>query len=132
MIDDVLRDVLAADPRIAYALLFGSVARGTENSFSDVDVAIGLTPGTTLSPYDIGGIVAELEMAVERDVDLVILDKAPSPLAYRVFRDGRLLVETDRAARVERQTRAILEYLDFKPVEDLYVEGVLRAARRHG
>jgi len=132
MIDDVLRDVLAADPRIAYALLFGSVARGTENSFSDVDVAIGLTPGTALSAYDIGGIIAELEAAVERDVDLVILDEAPSPLAYRVFRDGRLLVEKDRAARVDRQTRAIVEYLDFKPVEDLYVEGVLRAARRHG
>lgn len=49
MNEDALRRVLAADPRIAYALLFGSVARGTETSFSDVDVAIGLTPGAVSS-----------------------------------------------------------------------------------
>lgn len=132
MDEEALRHALAADARIAYAYLFGSFARGTENSFSDVDVAIGLTRGTTLSAYDVGGIVAALESAVQRDVDLVILDEAPSPLAYRVFRDGRLLVEKDRAARVDRQTRAIVEYLDFKWVEDLCAEGVLEAARRHG
>jgi predicted nucleotidyltransferase len=132
MNEDALRRTLAADARIAYALLFGSVARGTETPFSDVDIAIGLTPGTVLSAYDIGGIVSALEMAVERDVDLVILDKAPPPLAYRVFRDGRLLVEKDRAARVKRQADAIVEYLDFKPIEDLYVRGILEAARRNG
>lgn len=132
MDEEALRRTLAADSRIAFALLFGSAARGTETPFSDVDIAIGLTPGTVLSAYDVGGIVAALETAVERDVDLVILDEAPSPLAYRVFRDGRLLVEKDRAARVDRQTRAIVEYLDFKPIEDMCVEGVLRAARRHG
>ena len=34
------------------------------------------------------------------------------------------------AALVARKTRAILDYLDFKPVEDLCAAGVLRAAAR--
>ena len=37
---DALRRILEAEPGIAYALLFGSTARGTERADSDADVAI--------------------------------------------------------------------------------------------
>jgi hypothetical protein len=74
--------------------------------------------------------MSRLESAAGRRVDLVILDEAPAPLIYRIFRDGRLLVERDHAALVARKARAILDYLDFKPVEDLCAAGVLRAAAR--
>ena len=129
-IDEALREVLLADDRIAYALLFGSTARGDTHPFSDVDVAIGLRSGVKFDLHDIGGLISELERAVKRDVDVVILDKAPPGLAYRVFRDGRLLVEKDRSARVERQARAILEYLDFEWAERLCTRGVLARAAR--
>jgi hypothetical protein len=39
-------------------------------------------------------------------------------------------VEKDRGALVERKTRAILEYLDFRPIEELAARGVLAAAAR--
>ena len=65
-------------------------------------------------------------------VDLVLLDEAPAPLAYRIFRDGRLLVERDHAALVARKARVLLEYLDFKPVEERCAAGVLRAAAARG
>ena len=42
----------------------------------------------------------------------------------------RMLVEHDHAALVRRKARAILEYLDFKPIEELCAAGVLRAAAR--
>ena len=47
-----LRNVLNDDPRVAYALLFGSSARGTTHSESDIDVAVGLHEGTRLKPGD--------------------------------------------------------------------------------
>jgi predicted nucleotidyltransferase len=53
-----LRAALAADPLIAYALLFGSHARGTAHAGSDVDLAIGILPGTVLTPLDLGQIVS--------------------------------------------------------------------------
>lgn len=53
-------------------------------------------------------------------------------VGYRAFRDGRVLIERDHAALVERKARAILEYLDFKPVEERCVAGVLRAAAARG
>jgi hypothetical protein len=62
-------------------------------------------------------------------VDLVLLDQAPPGVAYRAFRDGELLFERDHARFVERKARAIVEYLDFEPVERAFAEGALRAAR---
>ena len=127
---DELRRVLEADPRIAYALVFGSSARGTAHAGSDVDVAIGLTAGPTLGALGVGDLIARLESAVVQPVDLVLLDEAPVALAYRVFRDGIVVLERDRAAMVARKARAILEYLDFRPVEELCAQGVLARARR--
>ena len=96
------------------------------------DVAVELTAGTLRDVQALGGLAARLESAAARRVDLVLLDEAPAPLAYRIFRDGRLLVERDHAALVARKARVLLEYLDFKPVEERCAAGVLRAAAARG
>jgi hypothetical protein len=125
---DALRRILGDDPRIAYALVFGSSARGSANVHSDADVALGLTRGVRLSTAELGELASQLEGAAGRPVDLVLLEDAPPGLAYRIFRDGVPIVERDRAALVERKARAILEYLDFRPIEDLCARGALDAA----
>lgn len=127
-----LRRVLEAEPDVAYALLFGSGARGTARADSDADVAIELRPGAARDVRALGGLAARLESASGRPIDLVLLDEAPVSLAYRIFRDGRSLVERDRGALVARKARVLLEYLDWKPVEEQCAAGVLRAAARHG
>ena len=127
-----LRGVLDDEPEVAYALLFGSAGRGAIRADSDLDVAVALRPGASRDTPMLGRLAARLESAAERRVDLVPLDEAAAPLAYRVFRDGRLLVDRDRGARIARTARVILEYLDFKPVEERCAEGVLRAAAKRG
>jgi predicted nucleotidyltransferase len=127
---DALRRILADDLRIEYALVFGSNARGTGHVGSDLDVAVGLT-STRIGALELGDLVSRLESAAGRPVDLVVLDEAPPGLAYRVFRDGRVIVKKNHRAFIERKTRAILEYLDFRPMESLAAGGVLAAAR-HG
>jgi predicted nucleotidyltransferase len=98
--------VLEADPRIAYAVLFGSTVRRALHANSDLDIAIG-TAGS---------------------VDTLALGEWTAR-PYRIFRDGVPLVIRDRSAYCARLARAILEYLDFKPVEDLFTQAVLRARR---
>jgi predicted nucleotidyltransferase len=127
---EALKRALADDPGIAYALVFGSAARGTAHTHSDVDVAIGLSEGQRLTALELGDLVSRLEEAVGRSVDVVDLEVAPPGLAYRIFRDGKVLVEKDRARLVARRARAVLEYLDFKPVEEEFARGVLAAASR--
>jgi predicted nucleotidyltransferase len=128
---DALRSAMAGDSRVSYALVFGSRAKGSAGAHSDVDVAIGLAAGTTLSTLERGALAARLERAAGKPVDLVLLAEAPPGLAYRIFRDGRPIVARDPRAMAERKARAILEYLDFQPIEELCARAALTAAA-HG
>ena len=122
---EALQAVLAADPRIAYALMFGSQATGMSRSDSDVDVAIGLMPSARLETLDIGRLTSMLETAAEKRVDLVLLDEAPPGLAYRIFQSGQPILVRDERVLNGRRASAILEYLDFRPIEELCARGVL-------
>ncbi|MDE0456201.1 MAG: nucleotidyltransferase domain-containing protein [Chromatiales bacterium] len=121
-------DALADVPDVAFALVFGSRARGTAHADSDIDVALDFGRGRRPGAYEIGTIVSRLEEAAGQSVDVVVLDDAPPGLAYRVFRDGVTVLVRDRSALVERKARAILEYLDFQPFEEALSKAVL--ARR--
>jgi len=46
----------------------------------------------------------------------VVLNDAPVDLVHRVLRDGRLVVERDRPARIRFEVRARREFLDLRPV----------------
>jgi len=111
--------VLTAEPRIAYALVFGSCARGTQHAQSDLDIAIGGL-SQPFSVLELGDLIGRLEAASGRTVDLTLLDESPPGVAYRVFRDGKILLERDHDALVDRKARAILDYFDWKPIEDLF------------
>ena len=126
---DEIRTAVETHPDVLYALVFGSGARGTLHDGSDVDVAIELRAAAPRDPHDLRRLIRVLETAVRRPVDLILLDEAPPSIAYRVFRDGILVLERDHAALTARKARAIVEYLDFQPVEELCAAGVLRAAR---
>jgi len=110
---DALRKVLADDPCVSYALVFGSSARGTAHEGSDLDIAVGLESPARLSALELGDLIARLERASGRSVDIVVVDEAPPAVAYRIFRDGHVIVEKNHRTLVEHKTRAIIEYLDF-------------------
>ena len=123
---EALASVLDRDLGIAYALVYGSTARGQAHDASDLDVAVGLAEGVVLDPLAVGRLVSDLERASGRTVHLVLLHEAPPALAYRVFRDGVVVSVRDRSALVRRRAQAILDYLDFRPFEEAFVCGVLR------
>ncbi len=50
--------------------LFGSIARGTSRSDSDVDLLVDLEPGRTL--LDLGGLLMEVQGALDARVDVAI------------------------------------------------------------
>ena len=120
-----MRCALAEVPHAAFAIVFGSMARGTSHAGSDLDVALGFTGGHRPATREIGAIVSHLEEATGHTVDFLDLDRAPSGLAYRVFREGEEVWVRDRPALVARKTRAILEYLDFEPLERTFSDAVL-------
>ncbi len=106
---------------LAAAYLFGSVARGTMRESSDVDVAVlyRTEPPRTLEGmgFDLG---YDLSEKVGRTVDVVVLNRAPADLVHRVLRDGVLLLERDRSARVRFEVAKRAEYFDLLPYLEQY------------
>jgi hypothetical protein len=107
-------EILEAFPEVVAAYVFGSFGRGEGAATSDVDVAV-LSTGSAVD-----GLSSPLRRALERglgrEVDLVDLRAAPVDLVHRVLRDGDLVVERDRAARVAFEVRRRNEYFDLLPV----------------
>lgn len=115
-IEPRLRALLAAQPDVIAAYLFGSVARGTPTRTSDVDVAVllGADP-----PRTVDGLRLDLEGGLERalglPIQLVVLNRAPCDLIHRVLRDGILLLDRDPGARIRFEIDARNRYFDLQP-----------------
>jgi predicted nucleotidyltransferase len=102
---------------IIAAYLFGSEGRGMAGPGSDVDVAIlfSVTPPPTLDSPALT-IEGDLERLLGRPVEVVVLNSAPVDLVHRVLRDGQLLFEANRSARIAFEVRSRNEYFDLLPI----------------
>jgi predicted nucleotidyltransferase len=123
---DALRSLLARHAnRIACAYLYGSTARGESHAGSDIDVAVLFrdTPPATLEGLGLD-IAGDIERALGKRADIVVLNRAAPDLVHRILRDGVLVHESDRRMRVAFETRKRAEYFDVLPY--------LRQYRRSG
>jgi predicted nucleotidyltransferase len=123
---EALRQTMdTVDDGIACAYLFGSHARGVARATSDVDVAVlfAKSPPATLEGlrFDLAGA---LEARLHRPVEIVVLNQAPADLVHRVLRDGIIILERDRSARIRFEVKARNEYFDLAPVRARYRAGV--------
>jgi predicted nucleotidyltransferase len=108
-------------PGTAAVYVFGSVARGTASSRSDVDVGILFD---THPPRTLDGLSLDLRDRIHdtigRPVDLVVLNLAPADLVHRVLRDGVLVCDRHPAARIAFEVQRRNEYFDLEPMRQRY------------
>ena len=55
-----------------------------------------------------------------RPVEVVVLNTAPADLVHRVLRDGILVLDRDRPARIRFEVQSRNEYFDLAPLRRLY------------
>jgi len=89
-----LRAALRTEHNVRFALLFGSVARGTDTPESDIDVLVDLRDASFERIVDLG---TKLTGLVGRRVDVVELHDAESDPAFlaQVVADGRVLADRE-------------------------------------
>lgn len=107
-----LRAALRTEPNVEFALLFGSAARGDDDTGSDADLIVRLRDPSLIK---ILALEERLKEAIGRDADVVTLDAAvrnPVLIATAV-REGRVLVDRvglwaelgSEAGKLERRAR---------------------------
>ncbi|MBI1384745.1 MAG: nucleotidyltransferase [Rhizobiales bacterium] len=63
------------DAGVMHAYLFGSMARGDADELSDVDVAVDLAPGVTVSPIELCRLERLITDATGLPADVTIREK---------------------------------------------------------
>ncbi|RJR21257.1 MAG: nucleotidyltransferase domain-containing protein [Nitrospiraceae bacterium] len=107
--------------------LFGSCAEGRELPESDLDIAV-LIDEKKLQRKNfeqLKNIYYKASPSFSlRQVDITVLNIASPYLNHRVIKTGKMLFDRNRKLRVRFMTDAIIEYLDFKPIEDIFNKSV--------
>ena len=112
----------------AFGYIFGSVARGTADVHSDVDIAISLPGGTdteTLVGQIIERIAINLNIPIER-VDIKVFEELPLTLQYRVLRDGLLVYIKNVPYHRHIAVKTLSKYADEQPFFARAEEGFLK------
>lgn len=115
------------------AYLAGSLAgRTTFGQLSDVDIAILLPDQIEKDrflDYQLY-FLAELARRMESDtIDVMILNQASLLLQLQVIKYGQILYSRDEKRRIAFETRAVMQYLDFKRMDEMQTQAL--AQRLH-
>lgn len=122
---------------IVMAFLFGSWAKSQEGIESDVDIAIYFKPKGKIFEWEETGfqydsekhIWLDVERIVEKEVDLLVLNRATPTIADSALRGIPIIIK-DRNLYMDFLLRVTSEAIDFRQ----WVEGYwkLKEQRRHG
>ena len=108
-----LQEVLLQIQNVQLAVLFGSVAKETANSDSDLDIAV--LADHKLSSDEKIQLIQGLAEKIGRPVDLVDLFDPPQPLLGQIVKTGRKIFGTD-AAFAKLAYRNVVDQADFMPL----------------
>lgn len=112
-----VREYLNKHPRVLFAYLFGGLACGRVSPLSDVDIAIYLADGADIAREKLETLGKLNELLKTDEVDMVILNTAPLPLAARIIKHKIILVDKMPFVRHKFESLIIRKYFDFSRKE---------------
>lgn len=124
---EILKEYFEKRDDILMAFLFGSHAKGTTHSESDVDIAVYFRPGGNAlewEEFDVkydeeDEIWLSLEKLLRRNVDLIVLNRARSWIASSAIH-GRPIIIKDRGLYLDFMLRVTSEAEDYREMIEDY------------
>ncbi len=121
---------------ILMAFLFGSWAKGHEGTESDIDIAVYFKPENDILEWENTDsqyegekeIWLDIESIVEKDVDLLVLNRAAATVADSALR-GLPIIIKNRNIYMDFLLRITFEAIDFRQWIDGY--WTFKEQRRH-
>ena len=106
---------------VRFAYLFGSLALGTFNPLSDIDLAVYLKKRKIAEKrLEIIGDLADILKTDE--IDLVILNTAPLSLRMRILKQKKILADNAPFFRHKYESYTMRAYFDFSKLEHRFLE----------
>jgi len=104
--------------------LFGSYAEGVARSSSDIDFAVLMGRGAPVSRAisaarlyeNLYELLSPLAPEGVRDIDVVVLQRAPLELQRNVVQYGKVLCQDDPEERLDYEARVRMLSADFSPL----------------
>lgn len=132
-----LRNYFAKRDDVVMAFLFGSWAKGQEGIESDVDIGIYFKPRgrdlewekTDLQYDSEKHIWLDVERIVEREVDLLVLNRATPTIADSALRGIPIIIK-DRNLYIDFLLRITSEAIDFRQWVEIYWK--FKEQKKHG
>jgi predicted nucleotidyltransferase len=116
-----IKEILATKPGIRLAYLYGSYVTGLAREDSDVDIGLLWDLNTPVGGWKTEfDIALKLEETIGKNFDVRIINDAPIYFLDQVVNKGQLLYASSDKDRVEFEAKTIMNYLDYRPVFDLY------------
>jgi hypothetical protein len=127
---DLINNFLKKDSCILAAYLFGSQAKGKSNKYSDIDIAV-LFDHTVKEGYMDKQIkiMNNLSRVLNKEIDVIVLNKASLFLRYHVLKEGIKIYERCDRNEHNFEAQAIIQYLDFLPIKNRIENGLLLKIR---
>lgn len=113
-------EVLSHDDKVLFAYLFGGLAGGAAASLSDVDIAVYLRNAEDLAEYKLSLFSRLADALGTAEIDLVLLNTAPTSLAGRILQRKRLLVDKEPFRRHTYESVTLREFFDFRIKEEAF------------
>ena len=107
----ILRELQLLFPALSAAYLFGSAARDSLTSASDLDIAVDV--GQPLTATERWNAAQTLAVVFSRDVDLIDFRVASDVLRHQILTTGQRLFARDPAAQASYEAAVLSDYLDF-------------------
>ena len=123
-VDSAVAEIVAREPGVVAAWVFGSRARGEERPSSDLDVAVILQ--SEAGAEVLSRVNAALTQRLGVETDVVDLAKSTPVLGFEVVTGGRRVFERDALAADEAEERCLRAYLDtehMRRVQHHYLYG---------
>lgn len=111
-------------------LLFGSYARGTQNTESDIDIAI--KPKQKISKKEIFETRLNLEETIENDIDLINLDDINDDFRYEILMNGKTLYCKNELKFELYKLVKYQEYFDLNESRQSIIERVKNGGKIYG
>ena len=114
--------VLDARLEVRFAYLFGGAGRAELRPLSDVDVAVYVDEAVDLvqARLELIGVVTK-HLGTD-ELDLVVLNRAPTALVGRIVQTRRVITDKDPFLRHRFESLALRTFLDFRIFERRFLD----------